>query len=223
MASAPGSAPTSVPQQAPHHPSQHAAPAAPAVEVKPLQPAFAPQAPTPPPPAAPRTVVKVNNISYEKLCVVGKGGSSQVLKVMAPNARIFAIKMVNLNNLDKASRAGFFEEVALLQRLRGKPGIIRIVDSEHAPQQGLLYVVLEYGEIDLAQLLDKKRRQWKDHDPFAIDAHFLGSVWRDMLRAVGVRAACALSRPLASCATAVHVLAHALCSISASCIAGVCL
>jgi serine/threonine protein kinase len=110
----------------------------------------------------------------------------QVLKVVAPNERLFAIKVVKLNNLDRATRNGFFEEVALLEKLRNKPGVIRIVDHEHDQERNLLYVVLEYGEIDLLRLLHNKRKQWQGQDPFMEDAHFIGAIWRDLLRAVKV-------------------------------------
>lgn len=106
---------------------------------------------------------------------------------MAPNARIFAIKKVSLRGLNAEIRAGFHKEVELLRMLRGKSGVIQLVDSEECKEQELLYVVLEYGEIDLSKLLERKRKQWHGRDPFVVDAQFMGAVWRDMLRAVGVR------------------------------------
>lgn len=127
---------------------------------------------------------------------VSPSAVAQVLKVMAPNARIFAIKKVFLKNCDKSTKAGFFEEVDLLRRLRGKPGIIQLVDSERLDAEELLYVVLEYGEIALEKLLQKKRRQWGAHDPWTLDAEFIGGVWKEMLRAVGV---CSLLLPTTYC------------------------
>lgn len=107
--------------------------------------------------------------------------------VLAPNARNFAIKRVDLAHVDKPTRKGFFDEVELLKRLRGKEGIVRLVDHEYLPEQQILHIVLEYGEVDVLTMLKRKRKQWRNQDPFIVDPGFIVSIWRDMVRAVGVR------------------------------------
>ena len=54
---------------------------------------------------------------------------------------------------DAEAASGFLDEIVLLQRLAGKPGIIALVDSEVHRGEGLIYMVLECGDIDLARLL----------------------------------------------------------------------
>lgn len=103
-------------------------------------------------------VVWVNNTIYQKLQLVGKGGSSKVYKVIAPNRQIYALKRIKISGRDSESSRGFIDEITLLKRLKGKPNIIQLIDAEVIPEEGLIFVVLEFGEIDLANLLVKMQR-----------------------------------------------------------------
>lgn len=117
----------------------------------------------------------------------------QVFKVIGPKQQMFALKRIDLHGVGKESRKGFFEEVALLQRLQGKPGIIQYIASEIYHEEKVMFVVLEFGEIDLSRLLAKKQRQWREEgfsDPLKADPQFVCSLWRDMLKAVHVRLRC---------------------------------
>ena len=107
--------------------------------------------------------------------------------MIAPNARIFAIKKVSLRGLARDIRQGFFAEVELLNQFRAQQHVVQLIDWEENVMQDVLYIVLEHGETDLSKLLERKRRQWNDRDPFEHDGQFIGAVWRDMLRAVRVR------------------------------------
>jgi serine/threonine-protein kinase TTK/MPS1 len=114
---------------------------------------------------------------------------------MAPNKRVFAIKRVTLSKMNDESRRGFLEEVDLLQRLKGHPGIIQMYHYESYPREEVMMVVLEHGEIDLNNLLRLKRQHWakeKNPDPFVADPHFVSALWRDMLRSVQVRSTAAV-------------------------------
>ncbi|EFN53107.1 hypothetical protein CHLNCDRAFT_10750, partial [Chlorella variabilis] len=111
---------------------------------------------------------------YTKLECVGRGGSSKVYKVMAPNRKIFALKRIRLQGRDAEAASGFLDEIKLLNSLAGKSNIIQLIDSEVC-SCGLIYMVLEFGDIDLARLLQV---------PEGIDENFIRLYWEQMLQAV---------------------------------------
>lgn len=49
---------------------------------------------------------------------------------MAPNRKIYALKRIRLQGRDREAASGFIDEIALLQRLRGKSNIIQLIDAE---------------------------------------------------------------------------------------------
>ena len=67
-----------------------------------------------------------------------------------------ALKRIRLQGKQKETVDGFIDEIKLLKRLRGKDNIVQIVDAEVCPNEGLILVVLEFGEIDLAKMLNKR-------------------------------------------------------------------
>lgn len=133
-------------------------------------------------------VVVVRDITYTKLECVGRGGSSKVYKVMAPNKKIFALKRIRLNGRDTEAATGFLDEIVLLTKLRGRSNIIQLIDSEVHKAEGLIYMVLEYGDIDLAKLLQRHEQARKErmaHDATrSIDENFIRLYWEQMLHAV---------------------------------------
>lgn len=140
-------------------------------------------------------MVMVRGIRYTKLECVGKGGSSKVYKVMAPNKKIFALKRIRLNGRDSEAASGFLDEITLLTRLKGKSNIIQLIDSEVHQKDGIIYMVLECGDIDLARLLQrheasKQERREALGDSKArdssveVDENFVRLYWEQMLLAV---------------------------------------
>ncbi|EEH60897.1 uncharacterized protein MICPUCDRAFT_5544, partial [Micromonas pusilla CCMP1545] len=104
-------------------------------------------------------MVVVRGVKYLKLECVGQGGTCKVYKVLCPKRKTYALKRIRLQGREKETVAGFLDEIRLLQNLRGKHNIIQLVDAEVCKNEGLIYVVLEYGEIDLARLLSKREKQ----------------------------------------------------------------
>lgn len=47
---------------------------------------------------------------------------------------------------------------------------------------GIIYMVLEYGDIDLARLLDKRQRARAQHGCSELDGNFLRLYWQQMLQ-----------------------------------------
>ena len=147
-------------------------------------------------------MVIVRGIQYTKLECVGKGGSSKVYKVMAPNKKIFALKRIRLNGRDQEAATGFLDEITLLSRLRGKSNIIQLIDSEVHKRDGIIYMVLECGDIDLAKLLQRheaalqERRRGNGSNggggagnhpnsgEHFVDENFVRLYWEQMLHAV---------------------------------------
>jgi serine/threonine protein kinase len=96
-----------------------------------------------PPPLSPQTeglralrglgmdTMEVNGCTYLKLKVIGRGMSGAVYKALRyPDMEIFAIKVVELKEDQVEFTESYKHEISLLQRLRGKPGIIQLEDSE---------------------------------------------------------------------------------------------
>lgn len=137
--------------------------------------------------------IVVKGIMYTKLECVGKGGSSKVYKVMAPNRKIFALKRIRFSGRDPEAASGFLDEITLLNRLRGAPNIIQLIDSEVHHQEGLIYMVLECGDIDLARLLQRHEKNRRDRAAalqssltLGVDENFIRLYWEQMLQAVDI-------------------------------------
>ncbi|KAK8941850.1 hypothetical protein KSP40_PGU016478 [Platanthera guangdongensis] len=121
-------------------------------------------------------IFNVNGKQYQKLEKIGSGGSSEVYKVISPDCTIYALKKIKLKGRDYATAYGFCQEIGYLNKLKGKSNIIHLFDYEVTDktllQQAMeefitsrdgmitndeyIYMVLEYGEIDLAHMLMQK-------------------------------------------------------------------
>eukprot|EP01135_Chromosphaera_perkinsii_P003289 Nk52_evm64s239 gene=Nk52_evmTU64s239 len=136
-------------------------------------------APTPAPTFAlgiPPDIV-VNGKGYYKLEVVGKGGSSKVYKVIGPDKKVCAIKHVRLQGADSATIDSYINEITLLEKLQGKPFIIKLYESEVNRAGNSIYIVMECGDIDVAKLLKKNQNK-------RINENCLRLYWQEMLEAV---------------------------------------
>jgi hypothetical protein len=96
----------------------------------------------------------VNEHSYQKIELIGKGGSSKVYKIISDAGKILALKRVKLKGLDTMTIDGLMNEVELLTKVADDDRIIKLWDWEKTDE--CLMMVLEYGEIDLANLIKKE-------------------------------------------------------------------
>jgi serine/threonine-protein kinase TTK/MPS1 len=75
--------------------------------------------------------VQVNNKEYERLGILGRGGSSKVYSVLCPTKRtVMALKRVALERCDQETITNYMNEVALLNRLRGHDRIIQLMECQ---------------------------------------------------------------------------------------------
>ncbi|KAH7447495.1 hypothetical protein KP509_01G109000 [Ceratopteris richardii] len=142
--------------------------------------------------------VWVNRRRYQKLKKIGRGGSSEVYKVIDRDGDIYALKRIKLKGRDYATAYGFYQEIELLTKLQGKNYIIRLIDhevtdknlfssnlesSQIVKHDAYIYMVLEFGEIDLASMLHEKQKERVagSHD---VDETWLRFYWRQILEAV---------------------------------------
>lgn len=123
--------------------------------------------------------VRINGRTYRVLHLIGKGGSSKVFKVLAPDNQVLALKKVSLRNVDDTTLSGYVNEIELLKRLGNEENIIRLVDAELNRAHASLYIVMEYGEVDLSQLLRERAEGPRDYN-------FIRYCWQQMLQAVRV-------------------------------------
>ena len=75
--------------------------------------------------------IQVNGMPYERVGILGKGGSSKVYSVLCPiNRTIYALKRVALDRADAETYQSYTNEIELLKRLRGHDRIIQLIDHQ---------------------------------------------------------------------------------------------
>lgn len=99
-------------------------------------------------------IISINGKQYEKLELLGKGGSSKVFKVKSMSNKVYAIKKISFDEFDEASIKGFKGEIDLLSKLRDQERVVRLID--HCLGQGSLLLIMECGDIDLSHVLAKR-------------------------------------------------------------------
>ncbi|RXK37835.1 TTK protein kinase [Tremella mesenterica] len=124
----------------------------------------------------------VNGATYERIGVLGKGGSSKVYSVLCPTKRIiYALKRVSLERADAETYHSYTNEIELLKRLRGHDRVIQLIDHQitftPSNRPKMLMMIMECGEIDFAMLLDEQRGK-------RLNMNFIGLYWEQMLEAV---------------------------------------
>jgi serine/threonine-protein kinase TTK/MPS1 len=112
----------------------------------------------PSPAKLPKPQLRVNGKAYSLLERIGKGGSSEVFQALeAGGSRMRAIKRVDLSEVSHQEATAFRNEVALLKKLQGNRRIVKLIDYEERPRPDgrgqELFVVMEYGERDLSNML----------------------------------------------------------------------
>jgi len=123
-------------------------------------------------------ILYVNKTPYLKLTLLGKGGSSKVYRVLSPDKSIYALKQVDIADIDSILLNQYTEEIKLLEKLKSFPSIISLKDKEITPKS--INIVLECGEIDLAGILSRYKDGLLNH------MNYLRLYWQQILEAVYV-------------------------------------
>ncbi|KAK9372686.1 kinase-like domain-containing protein [Lipomyces chichibuensis] len=99
-----------------------------------------------------KNTVTIAGKTYQRLELLGKGGSSKVYRVqLASSTKVYAMKKVTFDEVDDAVVKGFKGEIELLRKLSNEERVVRLVDFEI--MEGCVNMVMECGEIDLAHVL----------------------------------------------------------------------
>lgn len=122
--------------------------------------------------------VRVNGKIYRVLQLIGRGGSSKVFRVINGDGQIYALKKVNLKNLDDSTVHGYANEIQLLRKFANNPHIIQLIDSEMNRESGYLYLLMEYGEVDLGRML--KTHNTGEGADRKIDENFIRFSWQQV-------------------------------------------
>ncbi|CED84938.1 kinase-like protein [Phaffia rhodozyma] len=127
--------------------------------------------------------LEVNGRSYQKLCQIGRGGSSKVFKALNEKKDVVAIKKVALDRLDAEAIRNYQNEIDLLKKLRGHEKVIRL-DDEETTRSGsgkpkAIFVVMEFGEADFSKLLEEQKGK-------RLNMNFVGFFWLQMLECVQI-------------------------------------
>ncbi|OJD14815.1 TTK protein kinase [Emergomyces pasteurianus Ep9510] len=127
-----------------------------------------------------RVQVTINRKPFTRLDCIGRGGSSRVYRVMAENCKIFALKRVNLEDVDPIALAGYKGEIDLLKRLENVDRVVRLFDFEINEEKHALSVLMEFGESDLQRILTLRLNT----EDAVFDSAFTRYYWKEMLECV---------------------------------------
>ncbi|CAK9437548.1 uncharacterized protein LODBEIA_P19260 [Lodderomyces beijingensis] len=119
--------------------------------------------------------VNINGKLYEKLELLGKGGSSKVYRIKATDGRQYAMKKVTLNQFEDVS--GFKGEIDLLLKMRHSKRVVKLID--HAISTSSIYLIMEKGDIDLAIVFQNRQNA-----KLPLDIHFVKYHIHEMFKCV---------------------------------------
>ncbi|KAI8638791.1 kinase-like domain-containing protein [Parasitella parasitica] len=127
-------------------------------------------------PQAPREQEKItiNKHDYTILKEIGRGSSGKVFQVLGHTfGQILALKWIEVKH--EEDRKSIMNEIELLKSLDDHDTIVSLLDYRATPS--VIFMVMEFGEIDLAQLIQRQaQKKW--------DINFIRYYWNQMLHAV---------------------------------------
>lgn len=109
--------------------------------------------------------IKYLQMKDKKLCIlrmIGRGGSSKVFHVLWNNEN-YALKRVNTNYTQE-----YINEIKILEKLKGVPGIIQLIDYEINEEE--ILILLEYGDTDLRFILQEN-----------LSVNFIRFIWEQII------------------------------------------
>ena len=116
--------------------------------------------------------------NFEIISEIGRGSFSTVYKVKCKiDNCIYAMKEVNLPNLNHKEIDNSFNEVQILSKIKSEY-IISYIDS--FSQNGKLYLITEYAEFGDMQEIIKKKQQTKDY----FNENHLIKIWKQIIKGI---------------------------------------
>ncbi|CAH6719534.1 serine/threonine-protein kinase Mps1p [[Candida] jaroonii] len=100
-------------------------------------------------------IIILNDKEYERMELLGRGGTSKVYKVKSlSNNRTYALKKVTFDQFDESNIRGFRGEIELLNKLKSLNRVVELID--YVINDSSIYLLMECGEIDLAHVLHQR-------------------------------------------------------------------
>lgn len=127
-----------------------------------------------------RSHVLVNGKMFTLRGRLGKGGSSDVYRVMAENDKMFALKKVTLEDCNEDTIRGYKGEIDLLKKLEECDRVVRLFDFEVNEAKQTLSVLMEMGESDLNRIISHRLHP----DDARLDLSFTRHFWKEMVECV---------------------------------------
>ncbi|KAH8694112.1 putative checkpoint protein kinase [Talaromyces proteolyticus] len=127
-----------------------------------------------------KSQVVINHKAFTRMDCIGRGGTSRVYRIMAENYKIFALKRVNLEDVDRLTLAGYKGEIDLLKKLENVERVVRLFDWEINTEKHTLSVLMEIGESDLEKILTYRLNA----EDAVFDPSFTRYYWKEMLECV---------------------------------------
>ncbi|KAI2731735.1 hypothetical protein DTO012A8_10249 [Penicillium roqueforti] len=127
-----------------------------------------------------KSQVSINGKHFTRLDCIGRGGSSRVYRVMAENYKIFALKRVNIEDVDPVTLSGYKGEIDLLKKLENVDRAVRLFDWELNNDKHALSLLMEIGESDLEKILTYRLNA----EDAVFDINFTRFYWKEMLECV---------------------------------------
>ena len=87
-----------------------------------------------------KNIVSVSGRNYMRLEQIGRGGSSKVYKVLGNDMKIYALKRIRPQRMNRKTLSIFQNEINLMVALKGKPNIIQLIDAEINMEKKCIYM-----------------------------------------------------------------------------------
>mmetsp|Transcript_28172 Transcript_28172/g.57144 ORF Transcript_28172/g.57144 Transcript_28172/m.57144 type:complete len:571 (+) Transcript_28172:2017-3729(+) len=121
--------------------------------------------------------IQINGVKYEKLELIGKGGTGKVYKIVDQKKNLLALKKVKIHSFRTENLHGCINEISILKILQGNIRVVQLKNADISIKNGLIYMVFEYGECDLNRLFKQ--------NPISLSKDsFLKFLWKQILETV---------------------------------------
>jgi hypothetical protein len=109
--------------------------------------------------------VEIQGRPYFELCLIGKGATAQVFKVVDAEGILYALKKVHHGESNGtaprqaedalALLADVTREIQVMKKCRDSPFVIQLLAEEYCQALSTQHILMEYGEMDAGRLLEE--------------------------------------------------------------------